>query len=161
MVIKFSQKSLPPLEIIVEVRSCSVGEALAANGTICTPCNAATYNFQPTEETGCQPCPENAKCTSAVIVPIAGFWHQSPCSNHIQRCLTDNPCGYKDRETKLDAFVEHLDRCNLTDNEILEYANLQCTEVRLNVLFWQRCLEGTYWAVVWCMQRRVWKTAFL
>lgn len=58
LVIEFSEKSLNPLKLYVEVRQCRVGESSSSDGSLCVECNTATYSFHPEEAKSCQPCPE-------------------------------------------------------------------------------------------------------
>eukprot|EP00210_Caulerpa_lentillifera_P004162 g3968.t1 len=100
--IEFSQGGMPTLIIAVEIRHCVIGESRAANGTLCELCSGATYNFYPrNKEKTCVPCPENARCDSIAIQPKEGFWHQTPCSIHIQECLSETACKYQNREDRL------------------------------------------------------------
>eukprot|EP00210_Caulerpa_lentillifera_P004170 g3976.t1 len=105
--IEFSQGGMPTLIIAVEIRHCAIGESRAANGTLCEPCSGATYNFYPrSKDKTCIPCPENAQCNSVAIQPKEGFWHQTPCSIHVQGCLSETACKYgiKIFREKLDKF---------------------------------------------------------
>lgn len=128
LLIEFSEESLKPINISVEVRSCFVGESLALDSSVCVQCNAATYNFHPETANGCLPCPENGNYISSVIVPEKGHWHSFPCSEHIQRCLTDAACDFSDREEKLSDF-EDVTSCDFRESAIAEYGDLLCKRV--------------------------------
>lgn len=128
--VDFSEDSIPSFTLLVEIRGCSIGEAAAANGTVCQPCNGDTYNFYPDRpEPGCIPCPDDARCDSVVIRPEDGFWHSSPCSPHIQECLTRGACDASDREEMLRALGLMVEDCNLSSEFINSYTSAECKEV--------------------------------
>ena len=117
-------------EITVYVRECFMGEVRSANGAFCEPCSAATFSFLPEENFECHPCPDNGNCESKVILPKQGCWHQIPCSEHIQRCLTPKACESKDRDQKLRKKTEDVRICDFDEQYIKNYAEAQCREVR-------------------------------
>ena len=128
--VNFSEESIPSFTIVVEIRGCLIGEVVAANGTICQPCNGNNYNFFPDRaDPGCQSCPENADCDTAVILPDAGYWHRTPCSNHIQECLTKEACDEKNRTNDLREHAAIVEKCQFSEPFILSYAEAQCREV--------------------------------
>ena len=129
--VNFSEGSIPPFTIRVEVRSCRIGEAVAAGGTICQQCSGDTYNFSPNQQNpGCQPCPEGAKCDTAAIRPSKGHWHSSPCSRHIQDCLTTRACDEPGRDERLREMGSMVEDCDLTPDFVKNYTNAECREVR-------------------------------
>ena len=132
VLINFDEDILKEEEINVTVQNCTIGEASLRNGTLCEPCNAATYNVDvDDEESECRPCPDNGNCTTKVIVPKQGYWHSSPCSPHIQRCLTTHACDCKNRTATLQEKSENMDNCNISNKEIEEYQQEQCEKASL------------------------------
>ena len=123
--IDFSRR-FDAFDMKVEVRECLPGEEATRSNTLCTPCNTATFNVNGTQ---CEPCPDNAICETASIRPKKGYWHQSPCSNQIQRCLTPGSCDTKDRDSKLADMTSDIQSCDLSDDFIRDYARAQCKKV--------------------------------
>ena len=134
VIIEFEGGDFEPFEIAVYVRGCAVGEVLSANGTFCEPCSAATFSFLPEEDLECRPCPENGNCESKAILPKQGYWHQIPCSEHIQRCLTPEACDSGDREQKLRNKTEEVETCDFDEQYIDTYTEAQCREVRQQIV---------------------------
>eukprot|EP00210_Caulerpa_lentillifera_P004180 g3986.t1 len=125
--IEFSEGGMPTLIIAVEIRHCVIGESRAANGTLCEPCSGATYNFYPrSKDKTCIPCPENAKCDSVAIQPKEGFWHQTPCSIHIQECLSETACKYQNREDSLIQLGSKIQDCEFDDDFVGKYSKAVC-----------------------------------
>ena len=132
VLINFDEDILKEEEINVTVQNCTIGEASLRNGTLCEPCNAATYNFHPDDEdSDCQPCPDNGNCATKVIVPKQGYWHSSPCSPHIQRCLSSDACRNEKRVEKLEQKTQNMDNCSISNKEIEDYQQAQCEEASL------------------------------
>lgn len=128
--IKFDQAFIESsLTLILEVRNCSMGETTVGKGLMCHVCNEDTFNFTPESETGCLSCPDNANCTTSFIAPNNGYWHQFPCSTHIQKCLTLKACDFNDREASLYKFSQDKLDCNFNDTEIRKYEIAQCRQV--------------------------------
>ena len=130
VLIEFEGGDFEPFETTVYVRGCSMGEVLSANGAVCEPCSAATFSFLPHEDSECHPCPDNGNCESKAVLPKQGYWHQMPCSEHIQRCLTPEACDYEDREQKLREKTEEVETCDFDELYIKSYTEAQCREVR-------------------------------
>lgn len=65
------------------------------------------------------------------MTPEKGHWHSFPCSDDIERCLTDRACDFEDRDIRLAEFVERTMKCTFTENEIEEYGGLMCRTVRI------------------------------
>ena len=128
--IEFDGGDFEPVEITVYVRGCVMGEVLSANGAFCEPCSAATFSFLPEDDSECRPCPDNGNCESKAVLPKQGYWHQIPCSEHIQRCLAPEACEYKDREQKLREKTEEVETCDFNDQYVKNYTEAQCREVR-------------------------------
>ena len=143
VLINFDEDILKEEEINVTVQSCTIGEASLRDGTFCEPCNAATYNFDLKEDSKCQPCPDNGNCTTKVIVPKQGYWNSSPCSPHIQRCLTTHACDGEIRTTTLQEISENISICSMNEwnletrdsgsYNICEYRQAQCVQVAIDV----------------------------
>ena len=128
--VNFSEGSIPSFTIRVQVRRCRIGEAVVAGGTICQQCSGDTYNFLPDQqEPGCLPCPEDAKCDTAVIRPSKGHWHSSPCSKHIQDCLTTQACDDAGRDERLREMGSMVESCDFNTEFAQDYMNAECKEV--------------------------------
>ena len=128
--IEFDGGDFEPFETTVYVRGCAMGEVLSANGAFCEPCSAATFSFLPEDDSECRPCPDNGNCESKAVLPKQGYWHQIPCSAHIQRCLAPEACEYKNREQKLREKTEEVETCDFNDQYVKNYTEAQCREVR-------------------------------
>ena len=116
-----------PLTITVHVRNCTVGEMPVGETKICSNCSTSTYNFDPEAEE-CQPCPENGNCKTRVIVPNDGYWHASPCSVNITRCLTSYACKFDDRDERLTNLTRDMKNCRINATTVEEYQQTQCAE---------------------------------
>lgn len=134
VVVSFSEESLKPLVIEVQIRGCRIGEAAAASGSICEPCNGETYNFFPEDGMNCQPCHKDGNCVETFIRPNKGHWHQSPCSDHIQRCLTNKECDFEGRDEKLAEMMKSYENCNFDERFITSYNEAQCAVVGIYTL---------------------------
>ena len=118
---------IDPFIITVHVRNCTIGEMPVGETKICSNCSTSTYNFDPEEEE-CQPCPENGNCTTRVIIPKAGYWHASPCSVNITRCLTSYACKFDNRVEILTNLTRDMKNCSINATTIEEYQKEQCAE---------------------------------
>lgn len=140
--IDFSDDRLLSLVLLVEIRGCSIGQVVTANGTFCQPCSDSTYNFLPQQaQPGCVPCPDDGICDNRAIRPENGYWHQTPCSRHIQECLTERACDQPGRDEGLQIFGANLNSCNFSEELIRTYMDAQCREVVLcqSALLGQGC----------------------
>ncbi len=126
--IDFSEPGLEPLAIEVEIRGCILGEFSQENGTLCVLCSGSQYNFDP-DATTCQPCPENGNCTTDVIHPDRGYWHRTPCSRHVQRCVSRDACDFSGREDDLNAVTSEMETCTLDKTLDRDYSRAQCKKV--------------------------------
>ena len=131
ILIVFEGADLESFEITVEVKPCDIGEVPSGNGTFCVSCNVASYSFSPEEDAECHPCPENGDCSSQVILPNRGYWHQTPCSEHIQRCLTEEACDSGNREDALSELTQDVQTCQFDDQYLQNYTEAQCREVSI------------------------------
>ena len=126
--IEFEGADLESFEITVEVKPCEMGEVSSGNGTFCESCNVASYNVSPEKDMECHPCPENGNCTSQVILPDRGYWHQTPCSERVQRCLTAEACKRYNREDALLEHTQDVQKCQFDDQYLQKYTEAQCRE---------------------------------
>ena len=126
--INFSESGLESLTVEVQVRDCKLGEFSQENGTLCVPCSGSQCNFDP-DATTCHPCPENANCTTDVIHPNAGYWHRTPCSRHVQQCVSREACDFSGREEDLDDATREMETCELDASLDRDYSQAQCKEV--------------------------------
>ena len=128
--IEFEGTDLESFEITVEVKPCEMGEVPSGNGTFCESCNAVSFNFSPEEDLECHPCPENGDCSSQVILPNKGYWHRTPCSERVQRCLTTEACDSDNREDELAELTQDVESCDFNEQYLQNYTEAQCREVR-------------------------------
>ena len=126
----FSEPGLEPLSVEVEVRDCRLGEFVQENGALCVLCSGSQYNFDPDAST-CQPCPENGNCTTDVIHPNKGYWHRTPCSHHVQQCVSRKACDFSGRENALNELTNDMDTCKIEGTLDRDYSEAQCKKVSL------------------------------
>ena len=126
--INFSESGLESLTVEVQVRGCQLGEFSQENGTLCVLCSGSQYNFDP-DATMCQPCPDNGNCTTEVIHPNAGYWHRTPCSRHVQQCVSREACDFSGRKDDLDDVTSEMEICELDESLDRDYSQAQCKEV--------------------------------
>ena len=120
---------IDPLIITVHVRNCTIGEVPVGKTKICNNCSTSAYNFDPEAEE-CQPCPKNGNCTTRVVIPNAGYWHATPCSVNISRCLTSYACKFDNRLERLTNLTRNMKNCTVNTTTIEEYQQKQCVEAR-------------------------------
>ena len=130
LVIEFEEADCESIEIVVEVRSCAMGEVPFRNGTLCEPCSSSTYSFPSEGDSVCQTCPENGNCETRVILPDEGYWHLTPCSKHIDRCITHDACVREEREQDLAKMTANVESCDVDEVFIKNYTEARCREVR-------------------------------
>ena len=126
--IDFSEPDLESLTLEIDVRECNLGEFVQEKGTLCVLCSGYQYNFDPSAP-ACQPCPENGNCTTHVIQPIQGHWHRTPCSRHVQQCVSREACDFVGREDDLKAVASDMETCELSETSDRNYSQAQCKEV--------------------------------
>ena len=162
--IQFNDDALRTFHISVQVRRCKIGETTAANGMFCQPCNGASFNFFPDENTGCLACPSDGNCDTNVIRPNKAHWHQSPCSTRIQRCLSRRACDFPERSQRLMLLGKDLVNCEFSDTFLESYSDAQCRKVSSRELLTgcQSCLyPGSRRSTLWFLQAILRKTSFL
>ena len=118
---------MDPFTITVHVRNCTIGEVPVGETKICSNCSTSAYNFDPEAEE-CQSCPKNGDCTTRVIIPNAGYWHATPCSVNISRCLTSHACKFDNRLERLTNLTRNMKTCTVNAATIKEYQQEQCAE---------------------------------
>lgn len=147
LIINFSEMTLAPLRILVKVRACHIGESLSPDGLRCFLCNSASYNFRANRSKACLPCPENTDCSSSVNIPEKGYWHSFPCSEHIQRCLTNKACSHEYRQRALTDLVVDVKTCDFNIVKIANYRSLLCAQVYFSIIIdhskWTCLSRGT------------------
>ena len=126
---RYAREITGPLTITVHVRNCTIGEVPVGETKICSNCSTSAYNFDPEAEE-CQPCPENSNCMTRVIIPNAGYWHATPCSVNIARCLTSHACKFDNRLERLTNLTRNMKNCTVNAATIEEYQQEQCAEAR-------------------------------
>ena len=129
ILIDFDEENLESVEIEIEVQKCVIGEIPLRDGTLCEPCSTTTYSFSPDEDQSCKECPENGICTTRVILPDRGYWHPTPCSTQIQRCLSRDACDNDSRRRALEELTKDVESCTFYETFIKSYAEAQCSEV--------------------------------
>ena len=144
--IQFEGGNAEGFNITVEVTGCSMGEVPSGNGTFCEPCTSSTYSFHPDEDADCHPCPENGKCETAVILPNSGYWHKTPCSQRIQRCLTPDACESDRRDQVLKEMTADVASCDFEESYIQNYTDVQCREVGFSTRHSWTCIDWRVYA---------------
>ena len=129
VLIDFDEENLESVEIEIEVQKCLIGEVPLRDDTLCEPCSTTTYSFSPDEDQSCKECPENGICTTRVILPDRGYWHPTPCSTQIQRCLSRDACDTDSRRRALEELTKDVESCAFNETFIKSYAEAQCSEV--------------------------------
>ena len=131
----FAEETLENFTIEVEVQRCKIGEESSEDKTSCEPCSAATYNFDlDDEDSECLPCPDNGNCTTRVVLPNRGYWHLTPCSTHIQKCLSTDACSNVSRQHALEELTNDVESCNFNETFVKSYTEIQCSEVRQQIV---------------------------
>ena len=125
----FDREVIDPFTITVHVRNCTIGEVPVGETKICSNCSTSAYNFDPEAEE-CQPCAENGNCTTRVVIPNVGYWHASPCSVNIARCLTSHACKFDNRLERLTNLTRNMKNCTIDATTVEEYQQGQCAEAR-------------------------------
>ena len=126
--IDFSESGLESLTVEVDVRDCQLGEFSQEDGMLCVLCSGSQYNFDPDSST-CRSCPENGNCTTHVIHPNSGYWHRTPCSEHVQRCVSRDACDFGDREDDLNTLTREMHTCKISETLDRDYSEAQCKKV--------------------------------
>ena len=129
VLIDFNEENLDSVVIKFEVQKCAIGEVSLGGGTLCEPCSTTTYNFNPDEDHSCKECPENGICTTRVILPDRGYWHPTPCSTHIQKCLSTDACDADNRRQTLEGLTKDVESCDFNETFLKNYTQAQCSEV--------------------------------
>ena len=130
--IEFSDSGLEAFVVRVQIRKCVIGEQETMGGLLCEKCSGETYSLSP--ETGCIPCPKHANCASQVIRPETGYWHRTPCSTHLQKCLKLEACEFRERDQRLAEAGDSIQTCSSDTAYAQGYTRLECKEVRFSLL---------------------------
>ena len=147
----FSEPGLEPLSVEVEVRECQLGESVQGDGALCVRCSGSQYNFDP-DASMCLPCPDNGNCTTDVIHPNRGYWHRTPCSRHVQQCVSREACDFSGREDALNDLTREMETCEIEETLDRDYSEAQCKKVRLlsaTTIANHSALLGLHWFPVW------------
>lgn len=127
--IHFNNTEVEEVEIQVQIRNCSIGEHQTSNCILCQTCDSLSYNFEPSNQDGCFPCPRHGDCSGRFIIPKSGYWHSSPCSHHLKKCLNEEACRFDTRTEGLRNTTRNLESCNLTQTDAENYGDQQCRTV--------------------------------
>ena len=130
VIIDFSEPVLPSIVIEVVIRDCKIGEFVQEDGKLCVPCSSTQYNFD-RDASMCMPCPMNANCTSSAIAPNKGYWHRTPCSQHLQECVARDACEFPQRDADLSAALRGIKSCQLNEALDRDYSQAQCRKVQI------------------------------
>jgi len=76
------------------INECPAG-AYPVSMLFCECCLASTYFDGNMTARNCHPCPEGARCRGRWVTPLPGFWHSSPQSGNVHRCLNIAACTGK------------------------------------------------------------------
>lgn len=118
------------MTIVVNVAGCPPGMTMGAGGN-CEECRAGTYS----RGGKCIPCPEDSTCENGYIVPDSRFWHKTPCQPRMNRCLNEEACDNPNRRKDIEAFLDEMDDCDLTNDEVAQYDDILCHNVSRGLHF--------------------------
>ncbi|CAD7699333.1 unnamed protein product [Ostreobium quekettii] len=93
--LSFGAEGVDPVTANFSIRKCRPGEVSIRRGAVnvCRVCDANEYSFSP--EVECRDCDSRATCPGrAALVPLDGFWHSSPFSTQLHRCLVHEACSF-------------------------------------------------------------------
>ena len=72
---------------MVNVVPCPKGFVTGGRDDTCNKCPVGLYSFSPLSAQ-CSVCGANTECPGgAVVWPVKGFWHSSPQSTQMHRCV--------------------------------------------------------------------------
>ena len=92
------------LNLTFATRPREKGEPTTESQTERFRCFARSYSFEADPES-CQPCEEHAECDgTSALLPEDGYWHSTPFSPVMRRCLTDEACTFVNRAGSLRAY---------------------------------------------------------
>lgn len=79
----------------------------------------------------CFACPNNAICDGSYFMyPIETYWHSSPFSPLMHRCLYNQACQFENRKSDLKAIKESIvNNAHIDISRFPEYNEAQCAEV--------------------------------
>lgn len=99
------------------IRQCIPGEARIEELNVCDVCDREYFGFN--YNYSCDGCPSHARCDGgAVLIPEHGYWHSTPYSPLIHKCILEEACSFDGRTQGLRAF--YADPFALTpSNEII------------------------------------------
>lgn len=84
------QQSVRDACVPVTVRGCRPGEVVGPELNVCDPCPPGMYSF---DNTSCQTtCPDNAKCSGAMVLPDEGYWQSVANATLIHQCPNQGAC---------------------------------------------------------------------
>jgi predicted outer membrane repeat protein len=114
------------LEFQIRFRECYAGE-IDSQGD-CVACSEFYYSFDPSEDTQCRVCPENAVCQGGSHLSVQrGYWRQCQSCHVIEPCrLTDVCLGGENVSTQ--CRVGHTGPlCNLCEDGYALGADSKCS----------------------------------
>eukprot|EP00210_Caulerpa_lentillifera_P000169 g164.t1 len=123
--IRFTNGDIEEMKFSVEIRECEIGEEPSTDSILCEACDLLSFNFEP-KNGRCTTCPKHGDCSGRFIIPDSGYWHSSPCSHYLRRCLTEEACEFDDRKNKLRNATKSLKTCVLHQTVANKYAEEQC-----------------------------------
>ena len=90
------------LELELSTRVCYPGEIDQTD--LCQICPVDQYGFIPSLGK-CEACEDHAECSGgAALVPMEGYWHSTPFSPVVRKCITTGACKYEGRAETLDQY---------------------------------------------------------
>ena len=118
--VTIESESNPGVRLVLSfsTRECRPGER--QQDETCKSCPSEQYGFDPSLD--CRGCEDNAKCAGgAALVPSDGYWHSSPFSPCIHKCVHPDACSYPGRERVLTEFYENPSRVDENLEAVEEY----------------------------------------
>ncbi|CAD7697135.1 unnamed protein product [Ostreobium quekettii] len=128
----------------LSVRDCRPGEFNFTEQSFCAECNRGVFSLLPTVQ--CRKCDDRAHCPGgAALVPLPGFWHSSPFSLRLHKCILEEACSFEAEVSDTNKTVVPRDDIlasffnNLTVGEVI---NARDTGRQFSNEEYQQCREG-------------------
>ena len=129
---------------------CTGGALVRLKHSSCFRCEGDDYSFT-TSRQDCLPCEPFALCTgTTVLVPKPGYWHSSPFSPFIHRCVILEACVFANRTRLLTAYYntssfvqKQLDNFNSSEwGWSQDCSSDTCMHSQENKEHYLQCAEG-------------------
>ena len=142
LVVKSENNKSVNVTVQFSVRDCLPGE-VNKRGDECDPCDRGTYSFN--IHGHCLPCETHAECYgNATLVPADGYWHSTPFSPIMNRCVRSTACKYTERTQRLIQYSANSTRLKAKWDEIQSMLAETHPDTRMPMNFsdYPQCVEG-------------------